>query len=160
MKKITDYKIGVPIIVIYQAEGLGSAKTIEMDVYDETHAKDVPKCVPAMTEMGSTGRYWSTFTPDAEGEWATMMREAVPPYKGPVVKAYKVVGHGIDSVGDVVVAIQAKTDALPSDPADQSLVEAAIVVSEAGVRGTDNDTLKTVKDILSTKIEASPAMVA
>jgi len=45
-----------------------------------------------------------------------------------------------------IAAIKARTDNLPTDPADQSAVEAAITAAAAAIRGTDNDTLKTLSD--------------
>lgn len=66
-------------------------------------------------------------------------------------------GHDIDSIGDEVAGIRGKTDNLPDDPADQSLVEGAISTSESNIRGTDNDTLKTLSEQLDTL--DSPPMV-
>ncbi len=54
-------------------------------------------------------------------------------------------GGGVDVSADVA-AIKAKTDNLPSDPADESLLEAAITTAESNIRGVDNDTLKTLSD--------------
>jgi hypothetical protein len=45
-----------------------------------------------------------------------------------------------------VASIQAKTDNLPSDPADQSAVEAAITAAVSAIRGADGDTLETLSD--------------
>lgn len=45
-------------------------------------------------------------------------------------------------------AIKDKTDNLPTDPADQSAVEAAISTSETNIRGTDSDDLKVLSDQL------------
>jgi len=56
-------------------------------------------------------------------------------------------GHaGGSKAGEYVDAIRAKTDNLPTDPADQSLVEAAIATSESNIRGTDSDDLKVLSD--------------
>ena len=98
------YKSGVAIIVTYQAANCGTGLTVKMDVYDESHAKDEAKCIAEMTEIGSTGRYYATFTPDAEGEWIVQMY--VSAGVGEVVKAFSVAGHNMDSVGDAVDAIQ------------------------------------------------------
>lgn len=103
------YKNGVAIIVTYQAVNSATGKTVTMDVYDEAHAKDVPKCVAAMTEVVATGRYYATFTPDAEGEWILIMKNTTDS-NGEVVKAFAVAGHDMDSVGDAVAAIKAVTD--------------------------------------------------
>ena len=51
---------------------------------------------------------------------------------------------------DEIDDIKAKTDNLPTDPADQSAVELAISTSESNIRGTDNDDLKTISDQLDT----------
>jgi len=56
------------------------------------------------------------------------------------------------SVADVR-AIHEKTTNLPSDPADQSQVEAAISTAESNIRGVDSDTLKSISD----QIDALPA---
>jgi len=151
------YKVGVPIVVVYQASNVDTGKTIAMDIFDETQAKDVAKSVVSMTEMGTTGRYFATFTPDTEGEWVAMMYDSLPPAKGHVVKAFTVTNQSIDSVGDNVDAVKAKTDNLPDDPADQSLVEVAIATAESNIRGSDNDTLKTLADQLDAI--QSPPMV-
>ena len=45
-------------------------------------------------------------------------------------------------------AIKGKTDNLPTDPADQSAVEAAITTAESNIRGADSDDLKTLSDQL------------
>lgn len=56
----------------------------------------------------------------------------------------------IDTIDGIVDAIKLKTDNLPSDPADQSALEAAITAAESNIRGADSDTLKTVSDQLDT----------
>ena len=83
-------KVGVPITVIYQASNIDTGKTIAMDIYDTAYVKDVIKSVAAMTEIGMTGRYYASFTPDTEGEWVAMMYDSLPPAKGHVVKAFTV----------------------------------------------------------------------
>lgn len=45
-----------------------------------------------------------------------------------------------------LTAIKGKTDNLPSDPADESLLEAAITSAVATIRGVDSDSLKTLSD--------------
>lgn len=49
---------------------------------------------------------------------------------------------------DEIDDIKAKTDNLPTDPADQSQVESAISTTESNIRGVDSDTLKTISDQL------------
>lgn len=151
------YKSGVPIVVVYQANNSETGRDINMDIYNETYALDAAKSVEGMTEMGNTGRYYATFTPDAEGEWVAMMYDTGPPNKGEVVKAFRVTGHDIDSIGDAVDLVKAKTDALPDDPAGQTEVEGAIATTESNIRGADSDTLKTLSDQLDSL--DSPPMV-
>lgn len=159
-------KNGVAIMVSYQAAKAATGKTILMDVFDETQTLDAGKSVAAMTEIGTTGRYFASFTPDAEGEWIVQMYETGG-NKGHVVKSYVVVGHDIDSIGDEVALVKAQTDLIPSDPAEQSLVDSSIAAahvttdaviagSESDIRGADSDDLKTLSDQLD-GVE-SPAM--
>lgn len=58
----------------------------------------------------------------------------------------------------LINAIKTKTDNLPSDPADQSQVEAAITTAVATIRGVDNDTLKTLSDAIDAKAEPGDQM--
>ncbi len=132
------FKVGNPINVYYQAAGAATGQTIAMDVYDETQSLVTGSSVAAMTEIGSTGRYRESFTPDAEGDWFLTMYDSAN-NTGKVVKHYEIVGHDVDSIGDEVTLVKAATDNLPSDPADQSLVEAAITASEATVVGEIDD---------------------
>lgn len=95
------YKNGVAIETTYQAVNNATGKTVTMDVYDEAHAKDVAKCIGAMTEIVATGRYYASFTPDAEGIWTVVMLNTTDS-NGPVVKQYAVAGHDVDSIGDAI----------------------------------------------------------
>lgn len=133
------YKVGNTIDVIYQAKNASSGAIAVMEVYDEGYAF-VSKST--MTELGSTGRYYDSFVPDAEGTWITLLYEEVgAQMKGHVVKAHKVGSHDIDTVGDKV-----------DTNLDQSLS-----TTEDNIRGADNDDLKTLSDQIDA-IE-SPAMV-
>ncbi len=134
------YKVGNPIAVTYQAPGASSGLTIAMDVWDEAQvqATTATFASSAMIEVGGTGRYRDTFTPDAEGDWIIQMYDSGN-NTGKVVKAYDVVGHDVDSVGDQVDLVKAATDNLPADPADQSLVESYIDASETTIIGEIDD---------------------
>jgi hypothetical protein len=123
-----SYKVSKAIEVTYQAAGSATGLLdVQMDVYDEAHAIDAPKG-GAMTEIGSTGRYYKAFTPDAEGEWTVLIDSATTP--GKVVKHYSVVGHDVDSVGDAVAVTDGKVDAV------DTVVDAIKVVTdtESGVK--------------------------
>lgn len=96
-----DYKTDEVIEVFYQAPNALSGKIIQMQVYDETHAAmGVPL---TLAEIGATGRYYGTFTPTAEGNWAVTIQ--VDNGTGKVIKHYPVVGHNVDSIGDSLAAL-------------------------------------------------------
>ena len=167
-----EYKNGEVIEVTYQATGATSGLIdVKMDVYDEGHLIDAPKGVAAMTEIGSTGRYYGDFTPDAEGEWTVVINSIATP--GKIVKKYSVVGHNIDSVGDAVATTDGKIDTLDTIvdataiqvgnlnnvsvtdvkvQADAALTDydaptkAELDVTESAIRGADSDTLKSLSD--------------
>ncbi len=71
------YKVNQELVVVYQAlnveTGLGA--DLKYDVYDETHALDADKSGITMTEMGTTGRYYATFTPDVVGVWTVQIQK-------------------------------------------------------------------------------------
>lgn len=130
-----DYKKDTEIISIYQAIKVGTGKTIQMDIYDETHAKDAGKS-KVMTEIGSTGRYWATWTPDAKGWWATIMYNSGN-NKGHVVKVYKVTDEDIDSIGSRTTAIKTETDKIPSIKTETDKIPTI---------KTETDKIQSVKD--------------
>lgn len=139
------YQVNDAIEITYQAAGAASGVIIHMDVYDETHNLDATQSLSGMTEIGSTGRYYGSFTPDVIGNWTILMYE-FPSGKGKVVKKYEVGTHDIDAVGT-------KTDALPADPASST----DISTTEDNIRGADSDTLETLSDQMD--VLESPAMV-
>ena len=103
------YKNGVAIIYTYQAVGCATGKTIDSVVYDEAHADS--SLGGSLAEIGTTGRYWKAFTPDAEGEWIVVITNTTDG-GGDVVKAYAVGGHDVDSIGDAVATIDGKADTI------------------------------------------------
>jgi len=131
------FKNGTAIDIAYQASGVATGATIAMDIYDELGALDVAKSVAAMTEIGVTGRYTSTFTPDAQGSWIVQMYDSVN-NTGKVVKQYAVGATDLDTVGITADAVKVQTDLLPVDPASQASVDASIAASEATVVGEIN----------------------
>lgn len=150
-----EYAINQVIEITYQASGSTSGLTdVIMEIYDETRAKDgVDFPDVTMTEIGSTGRYYGTLTPDAVGKWRVMIDSATKP--GKLVKDYDVTAHNIDSVGSDVDGVKAKTDNLPADPASSTNIS----TSEIAIRGADSDTLKTLSDQIDTIPTVSPALI-
>lgn len=125
------FKIGRAIKVMYQAADAQTGLTIQMDVYDETQSLVSGSSVSAMPEIGNTGRYRATFTPDAQGDWHVQIFNSAD-NSGRVTRIYDIGGSDVDSIGDVVGQIKAQTDALPGTPASQSDVDAvqAAIINE------------------------------
>ena len=94
-----QYKVGEEIEVTYQAAGATSGLLdIKMEIFDETGVKDTTNFPDViMVEIGSTGRYKGSFTPDLKGKWRVMINSNAK--KGKVVKDYDVVGYNIESIG-------------------------------------------------------------
>ena len=99
-------RVGEVIEVTYQAKGSESGLTdVVMEIYDETRSKDLINFPDVtMTEIGTTGRYYGTFTPDEVGRWRILINSTSIP--GKVVKQYDVISHSIDSIGDTVEEIK------------------------------------------------------
>jgi hypothetical protein len=83
-----------------------------------------------MTEFAATGRYYATFTPDAEGEWLVVMRNTTDS-NGDAIKAFAVAGHNVDSIGDLATAIDTLTKA--SGPGDLAAMK-GVLDTESGVK--------------------------
>jgi len=130
-----------------------------MDVYDESHAKDVTKCVAAMTEIGTTGRYYAPFTPDAAGEWIILM------FKdgggGEVVRAYRVTTADEFGVKTVVDAVQAKTALIGASvaPAAEYDTEMARLTADVATEAKQ-DIVDTVVDAIQLKTDNLPSSPA
>lgn len=126
-----SYKVSKAIEVSYQAAGAVSGLSdVQMDVYDEAHAIDAPKG-GFMVEIGSTGRYWKVFTPDAEGEWTVLIDSASTP--GKIVKKFTVVAHDVDSVGDDVATLDGKVALDTTVAKEATVAKAADVALDATV---------------------------
>lgn len=106
------YKVGKAIELVYQATKSQTGLTdVTMVIYDETHALDGTNFPDVtMTELGSTGRYYGSFTPDTVGHWTVLVDSATKP--GPVVKAFDVVTNDTD---DIVSDIAALNDLSSAD---------------------------------------------
>lgn len=126
------FRVNREIKVVYQAAGAASGRTIEMNVYDENQGLVTGSSVAAMPEIGATGRYRSSFTPDVEGDWMVQIRDSVS-NSGKVVKHYEIGGSDVDSIGDATGLIKVQTDLLPADPASQASVQTALDASEAAI---------------------------
>lgn len=102
------YKLNELIDVVYQAAGGTTGIVVTMDVYDEAGTLDAVQS-GAMTEIGSTGRYKKSFTPDAEGLWHVQIGDA---NSGKAVKSFSVGTTNIAEIGATVATVNAKVNDL------------------------------------------------
>lgn len=131
---------------------------------------------PAETLL--TGFYSLSFTPDATGPWTVKITQAD---MADIGLAYEVKDRdlnelmreasytapdnaGIDTIETAIAAIQAKTDALPVDPASEAAVQGFVtdvfnrVGAPAGASvSADVAAIKTVVDSVKTKTDGLPA---
>ena len=157
------FKTEEVIDVTYQAtKATTGLVDVTMEIYDETRAKDgVNFPDVTMTEIGATGRYYGSFTPDAEGVWTVMIDSSTK--SGKVVKVYLVVAHNIDSIGDAIAALNNLSAADVNAEVDTALADydgptkAELDAAELAIRGADNDTLETLSDQIDDV--SSPPMV-
>jgi hypothetical protein len=144
-----SYKVNTVREITYQAAGSTTGLTdVTMEIYDETGAKDgVNFPDVTMAEIGTTGRYKGSFTPDAEGKWRVMINSATKP--GQIVKDFEIVGHDVDSVGDdvatvdgKVVTVDGKIDTVDGKITALNDVSAAEVNTEVDTALADYDVAK------------------
>jgi len=98
-------KVGSPVDITYQAVQLTSGLTdVVAKIRDETRELDgVNFPDVTLVELGATGRYYGSFTPDAKGAWTVTVDSATKP--GPVVHSYIVTDQDLDSIGNAVAAL-------------------------------------------------------
>lgn len=143
------HKVNNEIIVVYQAANAESGATINVDIYDETHTKDDAKSGNA-TEIGTTGRYYYAFTPDAAGTWIAQIQKSDG--TGKVVKAFVVKAADEFGIKSVVDGIKTKTDNLPDSPAPANEYDTQLGTTERADKATV-DAIKAKTD----NLPASPA---
>lgn len=108
---LRNYKANEAIRVVYQAKGVGSGLTVTMQPYDETDA--VFGTPISMTEFLSTGRYYGTFTPDANGDWSVQITDS---NGGEAVKHFSVGDYNIQQIGANLQSVETKVDNLEAPP--------------------------------------------
>ena len=131
------HKINEVIEVTYQASNATTGLVdVTMEIYDEAGAKDIPNFPDVvMTEIGASGRYKGSFTPDVVGKWRIMVNSIVKP--GKLVRDFDVITHNLDSVGGKIATL------------------------EVDIKGADGDTLKDLSDQIdgiSTGVEPGPML--
>jgi len=156
------YKVGEAVEVVYQALNAKTAATVNMEVYDEGHVIVVGGPI-VMTELGSSGRYYAPFTPDAEGEWSVQIQESDG--SGKVTKAFSVGSHNIKDVGATVDTIANDTTDLGTNlgitEGKVDTVDGKIDAADAKIVTVDGkiDTVSGKADTTHTKIDACDAKV-
>jgi hypothetical protein len=157
------FKTGEAIDVTYQAAKLTTGLTdVVMKIYDETRVLDgVNFPDVTMTEIGATGRYYGSFTPDAAGVWTIFVNSVTK--SSPVVKTFLVCTANLESITAGIAALNDLSAAEVNSEVASALstYNAAtgtdVSTTESNIRGTDSDTLKTLSDQVD-GIE-SPAML-
>ena len=104
-----SYKVGQAIEVVYQAQNAASAVVINMEVYDEAHVIVVGGPT-VLTELGSSGRYYTTFIPDAEGEWSVQIEQTGG--IGKATKSFSVGSRNLQDIGATVETVENITTTL------------------------------------------------
>lgn len=102
------YKVNEAVDVVYQTAGSQTGIVVTMSVYDEAGVLDAGQS-GAMLEIGVTGRYKKSFTPDAEGLWITQINDVAG---GKAVKSYSVGTTNIAEIGATVTTLNVKVDNL------------------------------------------------
>ena len=93
-----NYKVSEAIKIVYQAPNKESGLIVTAEIYLPGDIQDSGFPDITLTEVGSKGVYVGQFTPDAPGEWGTIVH--TPGDEGQVVKRYSVGSHNIESVGN------------------------------------------------------------
>jgi hypothetical protein len=154
-------KVNNAIEVTYQASNAQTGLVdVTMVIYDETHTLDgvnFPDVV--MTEIGVTGRYYGSFTPDVVGNWTILIDSITIP--GKVVKKYKVALTDVDTVAGGVAALEniSTADVALELANYDAPTKAELDTIEDNVRGVDDDTLKTLSDQIDNISTVAPPMI-
>jgi len=105
------FKIGESIEVGYQAPNKQSELTgVVAEIYLPNKAKDSNFPDVELVEVGSTGTYRGSFTPDQQGVWQVIMHKADG--DGQVTKSYSVGGYNVHSVGEKIDVVDGKANEL------------------------------------------------
>ena len=131
-------KSGNPIDVTYQAvKSTTGLIDVVAKIYDETRVQDLinfPNLT--LTEIGSTGKYYSSFTPDAVGVWTVMVDSVTK--TGPVVETIIVTAQDLDSIAATVAALEnlsaAQVQAIV-DGSESTLLSAIADVAQPAMLG-------------------------
>ncbi len=135
-----SYKVNEAIEIVYQTLNSAAGKTVNMEVYDETHALVVGGPI-VLTELGTTGRYYGPFTPDAAGEWSVQIQESDG--TGKVTKSFSVGAYNLVDVGSQADAIKTDTASISTSVSTVDgkvdAVDTKVVAVDAKIDNLDSD---------------------
>jgi hypothetical protein len=148
-----DHKVGVPIVLVYQAAGGQEGLSPQATVLDETGAPD-PTNFPVITLTpiaSAPDRYVGQFTPDAEGEWKVLLHDGTD--KGKQTGHFSVGGWTVHTIGQAVATLASDVTALGTSVGNVESTVASIGGSVLLIQGsleTVGDQLTAVQESLAT----------
>jgi len=152
-----NFRVGEGVEVVYQAQNAATGVVVNMEVYDETKTLVAGGPIVLM-ELGTSGRYYGTFTPDAQGEWLVQIEQEGG--IGKAVKAYSVGEHNIHEIGAKVITIEDNVSSLGTE---MGIVEGKVdgLPGKHDTTHTKIDNVKAKVDSMDLKIDAlgTPAMI-
>lgn len=97
-----DYKVNEVVKVIYK--GTAGITSVDMQIFDEV---DALVTTVSMSQLGSSKRWTSSFTPDAEGDWHVEVDDSVG---GEIIKHFSVGQYNITEIGANLQSTENKID--------------------------------------------------
>jgi len=135
------YKVNEPIELGYQApnkeSGLTGPNAPIAEIYLPNKMKDSSFPDVELVEVGSSGTYRGSFTPDQEGTWQVVIHKADG--DGQVTKSFSVGAVNIQDIYTDAAKAADLTNGINS-------INTNVDDVETNIRGADNDTLKTLSD--------------
>jgi len=144
-------KVGQPIPFGYQAPNKETGLTIVAEIYLPGKVKDSNFPDQIMPEVGSSGTYQDTFTPDAQGTWQVIMHK--DDGDSQVTKSFEVGGDDVHSVGEKVTGVDGKINTVDGKV---DTVDGKITAVDGKVDAVDVqlDTVESKVDAIDTKVSS------
>jgi len=137
-----NYKVGEAIEIVYQAPGAVSGLTVTCEIILPGNIKDSSFPDSTLNEVLGKGVYQKEFTPNAPGEWKTIVHI---PAGGQVVKRYSVGAHNVESVGNAVGSVGSAINDLDNDISSLD--------GDVGVVDEKVEDVQTTVDNIETKVD-------
>lgn len=138
---------GRSIYILYGSSNYITGHTVVAEIYDEANVKNSSNVT--LSEIGTTGLYGGSFTPDAVGEWKVKIKDNVL-YKAHA--SITITEHDEVSIGGDVVSIK---NILESTTYGNEALKTKLDGIEGSGFATGSDSLKAVKDYLVNTIQSS-----